>query len=207
MGRTIGPKNKIARRFGVNLGLKMNAAKVSRRLNQKPGQHGPTSRKATESSFGKQLIEKQKAKFMYGLRERQFRRYVEESTGKKGDSSVVLQQMLESRLDNVVYRLGFAGTRAQARQMVSHGMFTLNAKPMNIPSHLVQVGDIVGVKPNKVKKKNFENASELLAKKQLPSWLSVDAGNLSGKILGKAASEDFEKVFDVKLIIEYYSTR
>ena len=111
MGRYIGPKNKIARRFRTNLNLKTNAAKVARRLNQAPGVHGPTKRGGAGSSYGKQLAEKQKAKFVYGLRERQFRGYVEKSTAMSGDSGVNLQQMLEMRMDNVIYRLGFAITR------------------------------------------------------------------------------------------------
>ena len=130
MGRFIGPKNKIARRFGVNLGLKTNAAKVAKRLSQPPGVHGPGKRPKAATGFGKQLLEKQKARIVYGIRERQFRSYVDKATTLKGDSSVNLQIMLEMRLDNVVYRLGFAVTRAQARQMVSHKMFKVNGKPL-----------------------------------------------------------------------------
>src|SRR3989338_2728138 len=135
MGRYTGPKNKIARRFGVNLGLKSNPTKVARRLSQRPGVHGAAKKPKSVSSYGKQLIEKQKAKYMYGLREKQLRRYVEKATRIKGNSGDMLQQFLELRLDNVVYRLGFANTRAQARQMVNHGMFQLNGKKMDIPSH------------------------------------------------------------------------
>lgn len=207
MGRYIGPKNKIARRFGENLGLKSNPAKVARRLNQKPGVHGASRRRGATSSYGKQLLEKQKAKFMYGLRERQFRSYVNEASRLDGDSGVNLNQLLERRLDNVVYRLGFANTRAQARQFVSHSMFTLNGKKMNIPSHIVKVGDVIALKENKQKKRIFENISEQLQNAELPSWLSVDAAAKSGKILNMPAPDDFEKVFDVKLIIEYYSSR
>ena len=207
MGRSIGPRNKIARRFGVNLGLKTNPAKVAKRLSQPPGVHGPKKRKSSGSTYGKQLIEKQKAKIVYGMRERQFHRYVDMATEQSGDSGVALQQMLEMRLDNAVYRLGFADTRAQARQMTSHGMFFLNNKPMNIPSHIVSIGDVVSVKPSKQKKKLFETMSEKLSKKEAPSWVSVDAPKMTGKILGKPSMEDVEKVFDVKLIIEYYSTR
>ncbi len=207
MGRYTGPKNKIARRFGVNLNLKSNPTKVAKRLSQPPGVHGPKKRKGTESTFGKQMIEKQKAKYVYGVREKQFRRYVEEATAQTGDSGVTLQQTLEMRLDNVVYRLGFAETRAQARQMVSHGMFMVNGKRLDIPSHIVTVGDVVGLKPNKAKKKLFENAGEKLSKKTLPSWLSVDPAALSGKVLHKPNMNDVEKIFDVKLIIEYFSTR
>lgn len=205
MGRYIGPKNKIARRFHVNLGLKTNATKVARRLSQSPGVHGPNKRKGASSSYGKQLDEKQKAKFVYGLRERQFRRYVEEASNMKGDSGVNLQQMLEMRMDNVVYRLGFATTRAQARQMVSHGMFTLNNKKMNIPSHIVSTGDVVELKANKAGKKLFEGIEEKLSKHELPSWLRISGK--TGSVIGKPMDTDFERVFDVKLIVEYYSTR
>jgi len=207
MGRYIGPKNKIARRFRANLGLKINPAKVARRLNQAPGVHGPNKRRGSVSSYGKQLLEKQKAKYMYGLREKQFRRYVEKASAMQGDSGVNLQHILEMRMDNVVYRLGFAGTRAQARQLVSHGMFILNGKKMNIPSHIVRVGDIVSLKENKVKKNIFEGIEEKLQNQELPSWLSNDPALKSGKILNNPQEQDFEKVFDVKLIVEYYSTR
>jgi len=207
MGRTIGPKNKLARRFGVNLGLKTNAAKVARRLNQAPGVHGLKRRRGSASSFGKQLLEKQKAKIVYGLRERQFRRYMEEASRKKGDSGVMLQRLLEMRLDNVVYRLGFATTRAQARQLVSHGMFFVNGKKLNIPSHIVRVGDEVAIRDNKKDKGIFHGLSERLAQYELPGWLSVDAAGLSGKVLNEPQEADFDKVFDVKLIVEYYSSR
>jgi len=207
MGRYIGPKNKIARRFGVNLGLKTNPVKVARRLGQKPGVHGPNKRRNNSSSFGKQLEEKQKAKYIYGLRERQFRRYVQEAIRLKGDSGVNLQQLLEMRFDNVIYRLGFATTRAQARQMVSHNMFFLNGKKMNIPSHIVSVGDEITIKPTKTKKKIFDGVVERLSKQNLPSWVSVDPAKQSGKVLGRPSQNDFDRIFDVKMIIEYYSTR
>lgn len=206
MGRYIGPKNKIARKFGVNLGLKTNAAKVARRLSQVPGMHG-VKRRRSASSFGKQLAEKQKAKFIYGLRESQFRRYVEEANRLTGDSGVNLQQLLEMRLDNVIYRLGFADTRAQARQFVSHSMFTVNGKKMNIPSHVVKKGDVIKLKDNKAKKKIFETITDKLAKVELPSWLVVDPTKKEGKVLHKPEDKDFDKVFDVKLIIEFYSSR
>lgn len=207
MGRYTGPRNKIARRFGVNLGLKTNAAKVAKRLSQKPGVHGPKSRRGTTSTFGRQLEEKQKAKFVYGIREAQLRRYVNEATRQTGDSGVHLLQLLETRMDNVVYRMGFATTRAQARQLVNHGMFTLNGKKMDIPSHIVSVGDVVELKANKTKKKIFTDVGERLSKQELPSWLSVDAAKKSGKILSKPTDKDVEHVFDVKFIIEYFSTR
>ncbi len=208
MGKYIGPKNKIARRFGVNLGLKSNSNKVARRLNQMPGVHGPKKRSSrVGSSYGKQLIEKQKAKFIYNIHERQFRRYVTEAIRLEGDSGVNLQRLLELRLDNVVYRLGLAITRAQARQMVNHGMFAVNGKKLNIPSHLCKVSDEISLRENKQKKKLFEDLSERLAKVDLASWLSLDLPKKTGKILNIPNEKDFDKVFDVKLIIEYYSNR
>jgi len=207
MGRYIGPKNKIARRFGVNLGLKTNVVKVAKRLNQMPGVHGPNKRSKTSSSYGKQLVEKQKAKFVYGIRERQFRAYTTEANRLEGDSGINLQKLLELRFDNVIYRLGFAVTRAQARQMVGHNMFQVNGKKMNIPSYSVHVGDVITLKENKAKKKIFENITESLSKVNLPSWLSVDPAKKSAKVTNNPSEKDFDKVFDVKLIIEYYSSR
>ena len=151
MGRYIGPKNKLARRFGVNLGLKTNAAKVARRLSQVPGVHGPNKRRRSKSTYGKQLDEKQKARFIYGLREGQFRKYVLEAGRIAGNSGVNLQIILEQRLDNVIYRMGFAVTRSPARQMVGHNLFTVNGKKMNIPSYLVRPGDVIAIKENKAK--------------------------------------------------------
>jgi len=207
MGRYIGPKNKIARRFGVNLGLKTNAAKVARRLTQKPGVHGPNKRRSSLSTYAKQLTEKQKAKCIYGLRERQFSGYVKEAERVVGNSGINLKQILEQRLDNVVYRLGFAKTRAQARQFVSHNMFTVNGKKMNIPSYLVKTEDVVTLKESKHKKGAFAEIVEQLTNADLPSWLSVDPKKKEGKVLHMPTEQDFDKIFDEKLIIEYYSTR
>ena len=206
MGKFIGPKNKIARRFGVNLGLKTNSAKVARRIKQAPGQHG-AKRRRSSSTFGKQLNEKQKAKFVYGIREKQFSKYVKEASKKEGDSGVNLQRVLELRLDNVIYRLGFADTRAQARQFVSHSMFIVNGKKMNIPSHILKVGDIIELRANKQKKKIFENVEEKLSNHELQSWLSIDPSKKQGKVLNLPTEKDYDKIFDVKFIIEYYSTR
>lgn len=207
MAKYIGPKNKIARRFGINLGLKTNPSKVARRLSQPPGVHGPKKRAGASSSFGKQMLEKQKAKYLYGIREKQFNKYVKNASRMKGDSGLNLQRLLELRLDNVVYKLGYASTRAQARQIVVHGMFTVNGKKIDVPSHTLKVGDEVGLKDNKVNKKIFDGISEKLEKAILPSWLSADPARKSGKVLNLPEEKDFEKIFDVKLIIEYYSTR
>ncbi len=206
MGRYTGPTNKLSRRFGVNLGLKTNPAKVAKRLAQPPGVHGPKKRRTTQSTFAKQLLEKQKAKIVYGIRERQLTRYVAEATRQKGNSETHLLELLEMRLDNTVYRLGFANTRAQARQMVTHGMFMVNGVKLDIPSHTVKIGDIITVKPNKQKKKLFDGL-DTRAPKELPSWITFDAAKMTGKVTSKPASTDVDKVFDAKLIIEYFSAR
>jgi small subunit ribosomal protein S4 len=207
MGRNIKPKNKVARRFGVNLGLKTNAASVARRLTQGPGIQGANRRRKTTSSYGKQLEEKQKAKEMYGMRERQFRNLVKEAGRLSGNTATNIQMLLERRLDNVVYRLGFASTRAQARQFVGHNLFMVNGKKMNIPSYCVKEGDVITVKPSKAKKGPFTDAKDRIAGHELPSWLKVDAAALTGTVLHMPAESDFDKVFDVTLIIEFYSTR
>ncbi|MFH1286655.1 MAG: 30S ribosomal protein S4 [Candidatus Magasanikbacteria bacterium] len=207
MGRYIGPKNKIARRFGVNLWLKTNPTKVARRLAQKPGVHGTKNMRRNVSTYGKQLLEKQKAKYVYGIREKQLRRYVDEASRREGDSGTNLQQILETRFDNVIYRMGYAVTRAQARQFVSHNMFLVNGKKMNIPSHLVKIGDTVELKQNKQSKTIFHDISDRLSKQDLPSWLRVDSAKKSGEVTSVPHEKDFDKIFDVKLIIEYYSSR
>jgi small subunit ribosomal protein S4 len=176
-------------------------------LNQVPGVHGAKKRALATSAYGKQLLEKQKAKFMYGLREKQFSKYVKQASSITGDSGINLQEILEMRFDNVIYKLGIATTRAQARQMVSHCMFVLNGKKMNVPSHLVKVNDEISIKENKKEKKIFDGLEERLQKQELPSWLSLDVKKKTAKVLGRPKNEDFEKVFDVKLIIEYYSIR
>jgi len=207
MGRYTGPRNKIARRFGVNLGLKSNPTKVARRLSQMPGVHGAKKRAGITSTYGKQLNEKQKVKYIYGLRERQLRGYVNRAEGQKGNSAVTLQKLLERRMDNMIYRAGFAVTRAQARQLVNHGMFTVNGKKMDIPSYSVKVGDIIELKENKRKKKYFANIADTLAKTEGPSWLALDAAKCQVKVTSEPEEKDFDKIFDIKIIIEYYSSR
>lgn len=206
MGRYTGPKNKIARKYGVNLGLKTDDSKVSRRLDQPPGEHGQ-KRGHGQSVYGKQLDEKQKAKFMYGVRENKFKNYFEKAAQMKGNTGVKLQELLERRLDNVVYRMGFADTRAQARQFVNHGMFEVNDRKIDIPSYSVDTDDVVRLKDNKRDKGPFLEITEDLQSANLPSWITVDPTDKEGKILHMPEDDDFEQVFDVQLIIEFYSAR
>lgn len=169
-----------------------------------PGQHGPTSRGAKMSGYGKQLKEKQEAKRIYGMRERQFANLVEEAERKVGDTSKILLSLLESRLDNVVYRMGLASSRALARQIVNHGHIEVNGKKVDIPSYRVKVGDEITVGTISKSKKLFAEAGEKLGKVEAPHWLMVDKKKLGAKILN---TPDLETVpaFSVSDIIEFYS--
>ena len=167
------------------------------------GVHGPTQRGGKLSSFGKQLREKQKAKRIYGILERQFAKYVAEASKKTGDTSKFLLQYLESRLDNVVYRAGLAHSRAAARQIVGHGHVLVNGKKVDIPSFRAKVGDVVTLKETSKKSKLFENIGESIAKKELPAWVSVDAKTLSAKVLNTPTIENPN--YDANAIIGFYS--
>ncbi len=202
MARDLRPKHKLCRQFGEKL-CDSPKCPVTKR-SYPAGQHGP-NRKGTKkvSGFGKQLREKQKVKRIYGILERQFSNYVAEASKKTGDTSKFLLTYLESRLDNVVYRMGFAKSRAAARQMVSHGHVTVNAEKVNIPSYRVKVGQVVGVKDTVKKSKLLEGVAEEMSKKDFPSWMSVDAKAISGKVLNTPTVENPN--FDANAIIGFYS--
>lgn len=205
MGKTLKTTCKMCRREGVSLCGREKCA-VKRR-SFPPGVHGPAQgmRKPRMSSFGIQLREKQKAKRLYNVMERQFRNYFEEASGAKGNTATRLVQLLELRLDNVAYRLGFAKTRRQSRQMASHGFLLVNGKPVNIPSFRVKVGDVVSFKENKKAKGLLQGLAERLAKHEPPKWLSVDGAALSGKVTAMPEGEDLRSVFDPTMIVEFYS--
>ena len=208
MARNTEPKCKQCRREGEKLYLKGEKClgpkcPVTRRAFP-PGQHGPTSR-AKVTPFGVQLREKQKAKRIYGLMERQFEGYFTKAASRQGDTGVFLKQFLEMRLDNSVYRFGFAKSRAAARQLVTHGLFQVNGKSVDIPSYQLRAGDLVTIQPNKAKKGAFKELSERLGKHQTPAWLSMDVPNLTGKVINKPTAEELDKSFDAKLIVEFYS--
>lgn len=171
--------------------------------NYAPGQHGPTKKGNKMSGFGKQLREKQKAKQAYGLMEKQFVRLVKKASNMSGNSSENLVTLLESRLDNVVYRSGLKMSRPSARQTIGHGHIVVNGKKVNIPSYSVKVGDVISIKENSKKSKMFENISETLSKAEPPAWLSVDAKATSIKVLNTPNLEI--PSFDTKSIIEFYS--
>ncbi|MBI2033056.1 MAG: 30S ribosomal protein S4 [Candidatus Levybacteria bacterium] len=197
MARYRGPKHKLARREGINV-LDKTTGTLQRRLNIPPGVHG-RKRKRAPSEFGQQLREKQRAKAVYGLLERQFKRMVQDVQKRKGETGELLIALLETRLDNVVYRLGFAKTRFQGRQFVSHGHVLVNDKKVTIPSYQVKEGDIITLSP-KLKGEIDEPTED---QKDVLTFLSKEKS--VGKLLRMPKREDIEVPFDTQLIIEYYS--
>lgn len=195
---------KHSRREGIPLTDASKHAKALARRPFAPGVHGPDSR-TRMTDYGKQLREKQKAKRIYGLNERQFSNVFAEVSKKRGNTAEMLIQTLESRLDNVVFRAGFAKTRPAARQFVSHAHIEVNGKKVNVPSYRVRPGEVISVRENKKKKGNWTKTTETVAKKEVPSWLSLDAGALSVKVTGKPEGTELQQPFDTKLIVEFYS--
>ena len=206
MARYIGPKAKLSRREGTDLFLKSARRSLDSKckLDSKPGQHGRTSGART-SDYGNQLREKQKVKRMYGILERQFRRYFAEADRRKGNTGETLLKLLEARLDNVAYRMGFGSTRAEARQLVSHKAFTVNGIVVNIASYQVKPGDVIAVREKAKKQTRILEALSLAEQVGLASWVSVDAKKMEGTF--KSAPDRSEIANDVNesLIVELYS--
>ncbi|MEI6288681.1 MAG: 30S ribosomal protein S4 [bacterium] len=202
------PQCKKCRRAGEKLflkGEKCEGAKcVFIKRNFAPGVHG-TKKMSRPTNYGKQLLEKQKTKRMYGLRETQFRNYFESAFKKIGNTAELLFQNLERRLDNTVYRLGFADSRVQARQMVNHGHFTINGRKMDIPSYQVKVGDIISVKEKYAKSKAYANRIETLKKKSQVSWLNFNTTDMKAKVTALPKLGDVSVNVDWRTIIEFYS--
>lgn len=206
MARYLGPKAKLSRREGTDLFLKSARRSLSdkAKADTKPGQHGRTSGSRT-SDFGLQLREKQKVKRMYGVLEKQFRRYFAEAERRKGSTGANLLTLLESRLDNVVYRMGFGSTRAEARQLVSHKAITVNGEVVNIPSYLVKAGDVVGVREKAKKQVRVAEALKLAESIGLPGWVAVDATKLEGTFKKAPDRDEFGAEINESLIVELYS--
>ena len=195
------------RREGQKLFLKgercyTDKCSISRR-NYAPGQHG--QKRAKLSEYGTQLREKQKTKSFYGVGERQFRKYFEMASNKKGITGENLLQILESRLDNVVYRLGYGSSRAQARQLVNHGIFEVNGKRVDIPSYLIKAGDVISVREIKKDNGTIKSATESNEARPVPTWLEKDVEKLSGKVVRLASREDIDLPVEEHLIVELYS--
>jgi small subunit ribosomal protein S4 len=201
VARYLGPKAKLARREGTDLYLKSARRAISdkAKFESKPGQHGRTSGSRT-SDFGLQLREKQKVKRMYGVLERQFRRYFAEAERRKGNTGANLLFILESRLDNVVYRMGFGSTRAEARQLVSHKGITVNGEVVNIPSYLVKSGDVVAVRDKAKKQLRITDSMKLAEGIGLPGWVQVDAGKLEGVFKKSPDRDEFGADINESLI-------
>lgn len=206
MARYLGPKLKLSRREGGDLNLKSARRPFEDKVkdaNTKPGQHGKVSG-TRMSDYGNQLREKQKVKRIYGLLERQFRRYFKNAEAMRGNTGTNLLLLLESRLDNVVYRMGFASTRAEARQLVSHGAIAVNGNRVNIPSASVKPGDVVSIREKARKQARIAEALELAAG-TMPSWVAVDAKKFEGTFKNLPERQEFDPDVNEQLVVELYS--
>jgi small subunit ribosomal protein S4 len=207
MARYTDPVCRICRREGLKLFLKGSrcySRKCSfERRSTPPGMN--TQRRRKVSEFGIQLREKQKVRKTYSVLEKQFRNYFEKAEQRKGMTGENLLRMLEMRLDNVVYRMGLARSRAEARQLVTHGHFTVNGRPTNIPSYGTKTGDRIEVRESRRGREYFKGAGEQIKAAQIPDWVSVDAAKLSGSILSEPAREQMPQEFNEQLVVEFYS--
>jgi len=206
VARYLGPKAKLSRREGTDLFLKSARRSISdkAKFDSKPGQHGRTSGQRM-SDFGLQLREKQKVKRMYGVLERQFRRYFAMADQQRGNTGANLLSLLESRLDNVVYRMGFGSTRAEARQLVSHKAITVNGHSVNIPSYLVKAGDVVGVREKSKKQGRVIEALQLATQVGMPAWVDVNVDKAEGVFKKTPDRDEFAADINESLIVELYS--
>jgi small subunit ribosomal protein S4 len=210
MARYTGPACKLCRREGEKLFLKGERCLTPKcaieRRNYAPGMHGPQAQyRRKESDYALQLREKQKAKRIYGVVERQFRRYFRVALRRKGMTGVNLLILLERRLDNVVYRLGWATSRTQARQLVQHGHFDVNGRKTNIPSYLVKTGDVIAVRQSSKDTAYFKSLVKELGHSRPPDWLSSDIENLVGQVLNLPTREHIDLTIREQLVVEYYS--
>ena len=209
MGRNLDPKCKQCRRIGEKLYLKgekcLSPKCAMVKKNYPPGYHGPKGYSKL-SEYGLQLKEKQKARKIYILTEKQFHNYFKKASVIRGDTGLNLLLLLESRLDNVVYRLGFAKSRNKARQLVNHGLIFVNDKKVNISSYQVKTGDIITVKKTKLISQYFKDILKSISKHELPSWLAfLDNKSLQAKVIDKPKEEEIKQGIDTSLIIEFYS--
>ena len=207
MARTIEPDCRQCRREGCKLFLKGERCTTKKCAMERrpviPGQHGNSKRRVAFSEYGTQLREKQKVKRMYGILEKQFREYYEKAVKMQGATGEVMMTLIERRLDNVVYRMGIGASRKQSRQIVNHGLITVNGKRVNIPSYQVKAGDVIAVKENKQDNVNFKELRG--AKIVMPKWLEFDTVALTGKILSLPSREDIDSDIKEQLIVELYS--
>ena len=206
MARYLGPKANLSRREGTDLFLKSARRSISdkSRFDTKPGQHGRTSGART-SDYGLQLREKQKVKRMYGVLEKQFRRYFAEADRRRGNTGANLLGLLETRLDNVVYRMGFGSTRAEARQLVSHKSVTVNGQSVNSPSYQVKAGDVIAIREKSRKQLRVTEALQLAQQVGMPSWVEVNLEKVEGTFKKSPDRDEFAADINESLIVELYS--
>jgi small subunit ribosomal protein S4 len=202
MARYTGPKTKISRRFGVPI---FGPAKAMERKNYPPGMHGPKGSRRKQSDYAIALAEKQKLRYQYGLLERQFRRYFQTALTRRGVTGETLLQLLETRLDNVVYRLGFANSRNAARQMVSHGHVSVNGRKVNVSSYTLRPGDEVVIKDKPGSRRLAARNLELTQIAPIPEWLVVDKEGFSGKVARIPTRDEIAPIVNEQLIVELYS--
>jgi len=205
MARYLGPKLKLSRREGTDLFLKSGVRAIDSKckIDTVPGQHG--ARRARLSDYGVQLREKQKVRRIYGILEKQFRNYYKDAARIKGNTGENLLQLLESRLDNVVYRMGFGATRAEARQLVSHKAIKVNGRVVNIPSFRVSQDDVIAVREKSQKQARIKGALEVAGQREKPTWIEVDAAKMEGTFKRLPERSDLSADINEQLIVELYS--
>jgi len=201
MARYTGPRVRISRRFGLPI---FGPSKYLERRNYGPGVHGPKSRRK-HTEYGLGLIEKQKLRYYYGLMEKQFRGVYEKALRRRGVTGEQMLQILETRLDNVVYHLGFANTRAAARQMVSHGHLTVNGKKVGIPSFALRVNDVIQVKNNNVSRQLATKNLEVATSRAVPDWLSLGKDEFKGVVMRIPTRDEIQPIANEQAVVEFYS--
>ncbi len=201
MARYTGPRVRISRRFGIPI---FGPTKYLERRNYGPGVHGPKSRRKT-TEYGEGLNEKQKLRYYYGLMEKQFRGVYEKAKNRRGITGETMLQILETRLDNVVFHLGFANTRAGARQMVNHGHITVNGRKAAIASFALKVNDVISVKNNNVSKQLATKGLETSTSRAVPDWLSLNKEELKGVVMRIPTKEEIQPIANVQMVVEFYS--
>ena len=202
MARYTGPKSKISRRFGVAI---FGPSKALERKNYPPGMHGPKGSRRKQSEYALALAEKQKLRYQYGVLERQFRRYFEIALTRRGITGEILLQLLETRLDNVIFRLGFANSRNAARQMVGHGHVTVNGRKVDISSFNLRSGDVVAIKDKPASRRLSAKFVELTQIAPIPDWLTVDKENFTGSVSRIPSREEIAPIVNEQLIVELYA--
>jgi len=201
MARYTGPRVRISRRFGIPI---FGPTKYLERRNYGPGVHGPKSRRKT-TEYGEGLIEKQKLRYYYGLMEKQFRGVYEKALRRRGVTGEQMLQILETRLDNVVFHLGFANTRAAARQMVGHGNITVNGRKASIPSYALKVNDVISVKNNNVSRQLATKNLEVAASRAVPDWLSLSKEDFKGSVMRIPTRQEIQPIANEQAVVEFYS--